>query len=192
MIGVVALGVTLIWACSSVVEDLVLTPDASAEGDSTVGGGSKDRGSKSGARLQVRPIVYEGDDGSIIHMGEEFFDTKLRVTCQPQRTTAGDTRCVPMQKHVFAAYFADPSCTSRVAWADGLCVGTIGYHVDELVRGCSEDHTEFQVWRVEEVYSGPVYQSVDGECTSSNLSGSNSTLARVVEIPASELVLLQK
>lgn len=31
IIGAVALGVTLVWACSSAVEDLILTPDASAE-----------------------------------------------------------------------------------------------------------------------------------------------------------------
>src|SRR5690554_3359090 len=102
LIGAVALGVTLVWACSSAVEDLVRTPDASA-GDSV---------STSGERLQIRPIVYEGDDGSVIRMGEEIFDTELGVVCEPMLAADGVVRCLPKQRFYEGfAHYADADCT---------------------------------------------------------------------------------
>lgn len=102
LIVAVALGVTLVWACSSAVEDLILTPDASA-GDSV---------STSGERLQIRPIVYEGDDGSVIRMGEEIFDTELGVVCEPMLAADGVMRCLPKQRfYEGGMYYADADCT---------------------------------------------------------------------------------
>src|SRR5690554_4757245 len=112
LIGAVALGVTLIWACSSAVEDLVRTPDASA----------RDSVSTSGERLQIRPIVYEGDDGSIIRMGEEIFDTELGVVCEPMLAADGVMRCLPKSPLTAGGIdFADSDCTVPATYARDSC-----------------------------------------------------------------------
>src|SRR5690554_6860725 len=114
LIGAVALGVTLVWACSSAVEEFVLTPDASADDSPSE--------SKSGSRLQIRPIVYEGDDGSVIRMGEEIFDTELGVVCEPMLAADGVVRCLPKSPLTAGGIdFADSDCTVPATYARDSC-----------------------------------------------------------------------
>ena len=146
LIGAVALGVTLVWACSSAVEDLVRTPDASA-GDSV---------STSGERLQIRPIVYEGDDGSVIRMGEEIFDTELGVVCEPMLAADGVVRCLPREDSFFhlPSLFADPNCTKLTVARMSGCDDVPAFATIGSAAECPSGDRSGQVYRLMEKSQG--------------------------------------
>jgi len=176
LIGAVALGVTLVWACSSAVEEFVLTPDASADDSPSE--------SKSGSRLQIRPIVYEGDDGSVIRMGEEIFDTELGVVCEPGLAADGVMRCLPKGGPFVVMGFADDECTARAhhASAPGCEGDFVLTPLDS--EGCDLDlSARRSVYRLGETTPG--YGRSNGECGPGGL-----TVRKIFEVPPHEMVQL--
>ena len=178
IIGAVALGVTLVWACSSAVEELILTPDASA-GDSV---------STSGERLQIRPIVYEGDDGSVIRMGEEIFDTELGVVCEPGLAADGVMRCLPKQRfYEGGTYYADADCTVPAYTID------MADCEDELLTvripgdSCdSNSAARYAVYRIG-TEDNTVHIMVSGECREAQ-----GPVKELTEVPAREFAQLKR
>lgn len=178
IIGAVALGVTLVWACSSAVEDLVRTPDASAG----------DRVSTSGERLQIRPIVYEGDDGSIIHMGEEIFDTELGVVCEPMLAADGVVRCLPKQRALdLGTFYSDANCSTPAPLVDMTDCEEEFYTVRIPRDLCDSDsaarHAVYQVGEEDK----NVYFRINEDC----IAGDSTTKERI-EIPASEFAAFRR
>lgn len=72
---------------------------------------------ESGTRLKVRTI--EGADGSANVIAGQFYDSELEETCYPGRAADGVTRCLPMGGAT--AFFSDPSCSDRIAYAAKGC-----------------------------------------------------------------------
>ena len=178
LIGAVALGVTLVWACSSAVEDLILTPDASA-GDTV---------STSGSRLQIRPIVYDGDDGSVIRMGEEIFDTELGVVCEPMLAADGVVRCLPKQRfYEGVAYYADADCTVPAYTIDMAdCEDellTVRIPGDSCDSNSAARYAVYRIGTADKLY----HILINGECQ----AGDTLTKERI-EIPASEFAAFRR
>lgn len=125
MIGVVALGVTLIWACSSVVEELVLTPDASAE--------DKPRESTT-LEVECRNDWYRQTTSPSV-MRTEFWYAELDLERFPARGISAFT-CGRVQQFdpddyegdAFGACQSDSECEHNIDTMDGLnpldCIST--------------------------------------------------------------------
>lgn len=178
IIGAVALGVTLVWACSSAVEEFVRTPDASAGG--TV--------STSGERLQIRPIVYEGDDGSIIHMGEEIFDTELGVVCEPMLAADGVVRCLPKQRfHEGVMHYADADCTVPAYSIDMTSCEdeflTVRIPGDSCGSHSSARHAVHRIGTEDKT----IHVMVNGECREAQ-----GPVKELTEVPAREFAQLKR
>lgn len=179
IIAAVALGVTLVWACSSAVEDLVRTPDASA-GDNI---------STSGSRLQIRPIVYEGDDGSVIRMGEEIFDTELGVVCEPMLAADGVVRCLPkgIVRSRSWATFVDENCSDlgTALWQEECESEYILMHAEDIFSCLPAER--YEVYRIGDK-SVPIYSGVPGVfCNSADSVG-----RELILVPPDAMVRLQK
>src|SRR5690606_20629684 len=180
LIGAVALGVTLVWACSSAVEEFVLTPDASADDSPSE--------SKSGSRLQIRPIVYEGDDGSVIRMGEEIFDTELGVVCEPMLAADGVVRCLPKQRfYEGAAYYADADCTVPAYTIDMAdCEDeflTVRIPGDSCNSNSAARHAVYRIGTEDNT----VHIMVSGECREAQ-----GPVKELTEVPAREFAQLKR
>lgn len=72
---------------------------------------------ESGSRLKVQTI--SGSDGSANVIAGGFYDSELEETCYPGRAADGVTRCLPMGGAT--AFFSDPSCSDRIAYAAKGC-----------------------------------------------------------------------
>lgn len=145
IIGAVVFGVTLVWACSSAVEVVLLTPDASAE--------DKNRESRSGSRLEIRPIVYHGDDGSVIRMGERIYDSELGVNCQLLPAADGVMRCLPYGGHITfnMLHYPSPDCDPEervLAMHSQVCAYEYFFSFDYVDDCVSEENRRVRVFRL--------------------------------------------
>ncbi len=114
-------------------------------------------------RLQRRTFTWPGG----LVEPYDFYDSQLGEACLTWATAAdGTARCIPTTPGLYAsAYYADASCTQRLAGRSGSCATTPKYAYSMETPACYGGAYQARSFAVGALHTGTVYSGGPGSCT---------------------------